>query len=627
MKINYALSLFFISNLVFATNMNEAFSQGRSVGNTYNSDGQKLMKGFQPNQFEGYQSTPQVGQYYTGVTGNNPDLNSKGMNELNSSESGKAIKDSIINNPKVKISENSDFIQASNNIRKNADIISGINTSKNCVAKVLSKTSFSNHYCEKDNKIEESCSIKQNVKWVKKKEKLFDEMEFLSKYSSFKPRTSYYGSNSFYIPAVKTGKLKGVEIIVKNHNTKHRLVINDEELIGRKSFWGVRKKRTINNKYCVVNCNPNNIVNTKFYIPMNNKYVEQGKGAVKVTSEMTYTYNHHTLWEHMNFDIVFIYNEVEGQYIDVEEPEIVTESLCNTDINNAIKLNDFCSEKGIKIFERNGKTYTLNSDCWNRNITYLINDANDNECGNYENNDNCTVSERECISNIGSYCTRFRVRYQCSKTVSTEGFVCGDKFFCSDGSCSDLEGSVNADFGHAVSQLASLAQATNDIELDAQKMRAFTGKSMQCRKSGFGFSNCCKDSGWGHKAGLAKCNSEENSLGQAKEKKLAVYVGTYCSKKVLKKCIQRKSTYCVFDNKLARIIQYQGRSGQLGVDFGSAESPNCRGVTIEELQQLDFNAMDYSDFYDELNEKTNLPDKQQLIEHMRNSIINQLQNQ
>ena len=91
--------------------------------------------------------------------------------------------------------------------------------------------------------------------------------------------------------------------------------------------------------------------------------------------------------------------------------------------------------------------------------------------------------------------------------------------------------------------------------------------------------------------------------------------------------MQRKAGYCVFDNKLARIIQYQGRSGQLGIGFGGASSPDCRGITVDELQKIDFNAMDYSDFYEELNERTNLPDREQLMEHMKNSIVEQLQNQ
>ena len=172
-----------------------------------------------------------------------------------------------------------------------------------------------------------------------------------------------------------------------------------------------------------------------------------------------------------------------------------------------------------------------------------------------------------------------------------------------------------------------MAQAGKDIGLNANNLRAFSGRPMYCRRSGFGFSDCCKDSGWGHKVGLAKCSSEENALGQAKEKKLVVYVGTFCSKKILKKCIQRKSSYCVFDNKLARIIQYQGRSGQLGIGFGGASSPDCRGMSVDELQKIDFNRMDYSDFYDELNERTNMPDRNQIMEHMKNSIVDQLKSQ
>ena len=222
-------------------------------------------------------------------------------------------------------------------------------------------------------------------------------------------------------------------------------------------------------------------------------------------------------------------------------------------------------------------------------------------------------------------CNRFKIKYQCQHTTKTDGVVCGDKFFCSDGSCSDLEDSKNTNFGHAVSQLASLAQAGKDVSLDNQNLRAFTGRPMTCRKSGFGFSDCCKDSGWGHKAGLAKCNSEENVLGKAKEKKVVIYVGTYCDKKVLKKCVRKKSSYCVFDNTLARIVQYQGRSGQLGIGFGGAKHPDCRGITVEELQRINFNAMDYSDFYEDLEKQKDMPNQDKIINYIKQNISSQMQ--
>ena len=50
-------------------------------------------------------------------------------------------------------------------------------------------------------------------------------------------------------------------------------------------------------------------------------------------------------------------------------------------------------------------------------------------------------------------------------------------------------------------------------------------------------------------------------------------------------------------------------------------------MSVDELQKIDFNRMDYSDFYDELNERTNMPDRNQIMEHMKNSIVDQLKSQ
>jgi hypothetical protein len=41
-------------------------------------------------------------------------------------------------------------------------------------------------------------------------------------------------------------------------------------------------------------------------------------------------------------------------------------------------------------------------------------------------------------------------------------------------------------------------------------------------------------------------------------------------------------------------LQEQGKP-QLGLDFGTAESPNCRGFTAEELQKLEFSKLDLSE--------------------------------
>lgn len=602
MKRGYLLIGLFLSSFSYASNMNDAFNQGRNIGKSNNGNAQQIMKDFQPTQLPGFQARPQESQYYTGVKGNNPDLMSRGMTALEQSESGKAIKDSIINNPKVKISQDSDFIQSSNNIRNNAEVISGMKGQK-CANKVLSKTLFSHHFCERDNNVEQQCKKTANVKWsgniiTTKKTFKFSATDF-----------KIIDINHAQIIAPENGTITGftTQTCDYNHNNFSWMRCKKKNLsflgvnMGDFNYW--RRSFSVDNLAVRVNKGqPLDIFRTdgdSWWHP----WVFKGRDTLFVT--LNYLVEENTL-----------------------KPNVEWDSNCTTNTEDAIELKAQCTQPGeTRTFEREGKTFQIHQDCWEYSYHYLINESSDNECKKYEDNPNCTAAERECLLQEKGSCIRHRVKYQCQKTVKTDGYVCGDKFFCSDGSCSDIENNVNSDFGHAVSQLATLAQAGKDIGLDANNLKAFSGRPMYCRKSGFGFSDCCKDSGWGNKLGLAKCNSEENALGQAKEKKLVVYVGTFCSKKILKKCIQRKSSYCVFDNKLARIIQYQGRSGQLGIGFGGAGSPDCRGMSVDELQKIDFNRMDYSDFYDELNERTNMPDRNQIMEHMKNSIVDQLKSQ
>ena len=153
------------SSVAYASNMNDAFKQGQNVGKGNSGNAQQVMKDFQPTQIQGFNARPQESQFYTGVKGGNPNLMGKGMSALETSESGKAIKDSVINNPKVKISQDSDFIKSSDNIRKNAKAISGMQ-GQQCVNQVLSKTAFSSHFCEKDNNVEVQCKKTANVKWL-----------------------------------------------------------------------------------------------------------------------------------------------------------------------------------------------------------------------------------------------------------------------------------------------------------------------------------------------------------------------------------------------------------------------------------------------------------------------------
>jgi len=53
---------------------------------------------------------------------------------------------------------------------------------------------------------------------------------------------------------------------------------------------------------------------------------------------------------------------------------------------------------------------------------------------------------------------------------------------------------------------------------------------------------------------------------------------------------------------LEKVIQVEGRK-QLGLDFGSGGSPNCRGLKMEEIKRLDFSKIDFTPFVKELTAK------------------------
>lgn len=135
-----------------------------------------------------------------------------------------------------------------------------------------------------------------------------------------------------------------------------------------------------------------------------------------------------------------------------------------------------------------------------------------------------------------------------------------------------------------------------------------------------GAAYCCADDGWLIDSNLMSCNEEEKFLGHAKENGLAHYVGRYEDGCTLGICTKKIKSYCTFPSKLARIVQEQGREKQLGHHFGSAEHPDCSGITIEELQKIDFSRIDFTAFYDDIARKQSIEDKEKLNLRIQNEM-------
>jgi conjugal transfer mating pair stabilization protein TraN len=83
--------------------------------------------------------------------------------------------------------------------------------------------------------------------------------------------------------------------------------------------------------------------------------------------------------------------------------------------------------------------------------------------------------------------------------------------------------------------------------------------------------------------------------------------------------LKTKKSSCCFNSKIARIIIEQGRS-QLGMGWGSAQSPDCRGFTPDEMSRLKFDKMDLSEIASDIANSVVVPDSATLQNRVKESM-------
>lgn len=174
------------------------------------------------------------------------------------------------------------------------------------------------------------------------------------------------------------------------------------------------------------------------------------------------------------------------------------------------------------------------------------------------------------------------------------------------------------DFKQAVTNMAVLSDAAQQTPqiVNEKAYSLFQGQALQCRKYGFGYLNCCSDSGWGQF--VSECNSQEIALRQAREKGTVIFLGTKKSGSKLKK--KKFEVYCVFESKLARMLQEQGRWSQLFVNFGDPQAPNCRGISAEELSRIDLDLMNLYEIYPAMVNHFKPFDQQALVNQVKSKL-------
>ncbi len=294
--------------------------------------------------------------------------------------------------------------------------------------------------------------------------------------------------------------------------------------------------------------------------------------------------------------------------------------FCSLIISNSISATITCVSSIEECVEgkdevRYIENVPVNPGCWKKRVIHECHEEATNDCQQLRTQ-GCSQISAKCRSKIGEACVVQEAIYQCpQQKCETVKIPCAKNIFCLDGNCAPTSATQNNNFDQAVAYLAAAAEAAQDVARQNKENPAiFTGRAMECsRNIASGITkNCCSISGSGLLEGtLLKCDDEERELAKRKEQEAVIYIGEYCHSEVLGVCTSYHKAYCIFDNKIARIVQQDGRRGQLGIGFGhvsgNSANLNCRGITPDELASMDFKQMDFSSLYKGIKSNLKIP--------------------
>ena len=265
--------------------------------------------------------------------------------------------------------------------------------------------------------------------------------------------------------------------------------------------------------------------------------------------------------------------------------------------NECNLIKSVCLDKEPKIIQ--GETIT--KPCWKYQDTYTCQYPCRNNCGPYFKQ-GCKHIGSDCKFKVGEKCYIWTQRLECpDKTEEVVTTVDNAPWFGLDGNCRTLKEEPNTEFAASMAELSIFGEMQHDVQSSLNNL--FKGQNNQCRKTGWGIKDCCeKLKGWGISFKLTSCNEEEQLLAEKRYKNLCHEVGTYSTKKVVGVVPKKKTSFCCFTSKLARILHEQGR-GQLGIGWGDPEHPDCRGLTVEELSRINFEKLDLSELFEDLKKR------------------------
>ena len=566
-----------LNSFVFASqpDFDHAFQQGINAGAAHRQQAQSNFQQFKPeNTFKNYTESPNQSHYYGGVTQPNTTIKQDAVNQSANDETANVIRNVDANQQQIDKEALQQEIKRISQIQDHAyDIVNGISDDYvDCTKQQSCTTTYEDKKCEEaPEKILQYCKKVLNIDLI-----------------PHQVDTHYYLSAHL---SVDDHKYAGISVNVVNghinflgpHDASFRL---DGRVPGNVDCKTLHSKITSQSGANLDSINLPSCANG-FTLDFHISGGHQKNINIDVVSS-TITYEPQDRWE--------------DNCIGLANSKICT-----------FQSEQCVQPTSTKIIQ----TIPVTRACWEKELGYL--------CGGSETEGSCAPLRKQgceqissvCEEKSDSGCLKYSRLYRCpTKDCHNTGIICNGTSYCLDGDCVSHQRQPDADFQKAVSALSASMDAAKQFD----QHFIFAGKPKFCRNFILGAAYCCADDGWLIDSHLLSCNQEEKELGNEKEKGLSHYIGRYEEGCVGGICAKKIKSYCSFPTKLARIVQEQGRDNQLGRHFGSAEKPDCSGLTAEELQKIDFSRIDFKEFYDDIAKNQSIEDQQKLNQRIENEM-------
>lgn len=244
--------------------------------------------------------------------------------------------------------------------------------------------------------------------------------------------------------------------------------------------------------------------------------------------------------------------------------------------------------------------------CWEKSYTYQIIPRHCYECEALKH-DQCRQVDAKCVEALPlpngiKICLKWEKTFACDEYINV---VDDNSAYQKANLIEPISSEANPNMYKALAQLEALKQIEQE-QVGGMNISVFKGTDSRCVTNfGGSFKNCCtKNGGWGRSVGLGtKCSAEENVLQKARQENRCVSLGSRVKKRHLGVVVSRESVFCCFPSPIARAIQ-EGARAQLGIGFGNANGSQCRGLTPEELERVDFGNLDLSDAFSDISKSS-----------------------